>query len=557
VRFIARNFRERKIPADTLWLDIHYLGGYNPFTWDSQRFPDPPGLVRDLEADGFRLVTIVDPHPKKQPGWDVYDSGLAGGHFVKRADGPVYEAPVWPSNAERNAGPSVFPDFSQPVAREWWGGLYKRLTDIGVAGIWNDMNEPAVFQAPTWTMPLDVRHDGEGQPTDHREIHYIYGLLMTRATYDGLLRLRPDERPFVLTRATFAGGQRYAALWPGDNQSRWEDLRQSIPMLTGLGLSGMPFVGADIGGFGESPTPELFTRWLQAGLFSPFMRIHTADGTADQEPWSFGVAYEGYNRRAIELRYELLPHIYNEMERTSTTGIPALRPVFLEFPADSRTWSMDDQFMLGPDLLVAPVLHEARTDRELYLPAGTWFDFWTGRPFQGGQTIRVPVTLSSMPVFVREGAFVIRQPVVQHTGEMSGQALRVDVYPAASSEASLYEDDGVSFDYQRGGYLRRTFPQVRTGGGSPGLDQTVAIEIGAAQGSYRPKDRLFELRVKWDGRARTVTLQTAPGGARAQLGAYPVHELEKRATGWTITGDGFVLVKMADRWDGVAITIER
>jgi alpha-glucosidase len=319
----------------------------------------------------------------------------------------------------------------------------------------------------------------------------------------------------------------------------------------------MPFGGADIGGFGESPTPELFTRWLQAGVFSPFMRIHTAIGTADQEPWSYGAAHEGFNRRAIELRYELLPHIYNQMQQASATGVPALRPVFLEFPADSRTWAMDDQFMFGPDLLVAPVLLEAQTERELYLPAGTWFDFWTGPAYKGGETTRVPVTLASIPIFVRGGAFVFRQPVVQHTGEMSGQTLRVDVFPAAWSQASLYEDDGLSFEYQRGRYMRRSFTQARTVGASPGADEAVTIEIGAAEGSYRPKDRLFELRVRWDGPVRSVTLRAAPGSPPTPLGGYGAAELEKRAAGWTITNDGFVLVKMADGWDGMTITIER
>ncbi|HEX6316172.1 MAG TPA: TIM-barrel domain-containing protein, partial [Gemmatimonadaceae bacterium] len=296
VRFIAQNFRERRIPADVLWLDIHYLDGYNPFTWDATRFPDPRRLLSDLRSQGFRTVTIIDPHPKKQAGWPVYDSGLAGDHFVKKPDGSVLEAPVWPSQAEKDPAPSVFPDFSRPATRDWWGGLYKGLLDLGVAGIWNDMNEPALFVPPTGTMPLDARHDNEGQPTDHREIHNVYGMLMTRSTFEGLSRLRPDERPFVLTRATFAGGQRYAALWPGDNVSTWTALQGTIPMLASLGLSGFPFVGSDIGGFAESPTAELFTRWLQAGVFYPFMRTHTTFGTDDQEPWSYGVAHEIVNR---------------------------------------------------------------------------------------------------------------------------------------------------------------------------------------------------------------------------------------------------------------------
>jgi alpha-glucosidase len=336
VRFIADNFRQRQIPAEAIWLDIHYQKGYRPFSWDPVRFPDPKKLVADLRAQGLRTVVIVDAHPRKEPGTQAYDSGLAADVFVKNPDGSVYEGPVWPSQAETDPGPSVFPDFSKPAAREWWGGLFKMFTDIGIAGIWNDMNEPAVFSPPTATMPLTVRHDNEGQPTDHREIHNVYGQLMTRSTFEGLAKLRPRERPFVLTRATYAGGQRYSAIWPGDNVSDWPALSQGLAVLMGLGLSGFPFVGTDIGGFAETPSAELFTRWLQLGAFHPFMRTHTTFGTPDQEPWSYGPRYEAVNRRAIELRYELLPQIYQVMREASETGLPAMRPLFLEFPDDPR-----------------------------------------------------------------------------------------------------------------------------------------------------------------------------------------------------------------------------
>src|SRR4029450_6576078 len=283
----------------------------------------------------------------------------------------VYEAPVWPSQAEKDPGPSVFPDFSKPAAREWWGGLYKKLTDLGVAGIWNDMNEPAVFTpGPEHTMPFDVRHFGEGQPTDHREIHNVYGQLMTRSTYEGLRRLRPDRRPFVLTRATYAGGQRWSAIWPGDNVSDWDDFRATIPMFESMGLSGFPFVGADIGGFAEAPTPELFTRWLQAGVFYPFMRTHTTFGTPDQEPWSYGTRLEDVNPRAMKVGHQLQPHLYNLFEETSRTGAPIFRPLLYEYPNDPATYERDDEFLWGRDLLVAPVLREGVVDREVYLPTG-------------------------------------------------------------------------------------------------------------------------------------------------------------------------------------------
>jgi alpha-glucosidase len=525
VRRLADTFRARRVPGDAIWLDIHYLDGYAPFTWDRERFPDPARLLADLRGQGFRVVTIVDPHPEKARGSPVYETGLAGDHFVKNPDGTVYEAPVWPANAERDPGPSVFPDFSKPAARDWWGGLYRDLLEAGVAGIWNDMNEPAVFRGPTWTMPLDLRHDNEGEPSDHRAVHNVYGMLMTRATHEGLLRLRPDERPFVLTRATFAGGQRWAAVWPGDNVSDWSHLRSSIRMLAGLGLSGFPFVGTDIGGFAETATAELFTRWLQMGVFFPFMRAHTTFGTPDQEPWSYGPRHEEVNRRAVELRYELLPHLYDVMKEASDTGLPALRPLFLEFPQDPRAWSLEDAFLLGKDLLVAPVLREAATERQVYLPAGSWYELQSGRRHEGGRDLAVPVTLESLPVFVREGAFLFRQPVVPHTGAMEGQPLIVAVYPAARSEAWHYEDDGLTLAHLRGQSVRRRFAQDRSAAGT-------TVTVGPAEGPYRPAARDLELRVRLEAPPAAVSLDGRP--------------LPRDA--WSWTDEGWLTLRVPDRF---------
>ncbi len=543
VRLLAATFREKRVPADVLWLDIDYQAGFKPFTWDKDRFPDPAKMIADLRAQGFHVVTIVDPHPKKEPGYRPYDEGIAGGHFVKNADGSVFEGPVWPSGARRNPGNSVFPDFTRPATREWWGGLYKELVAIGVAGIWNDMNEPAVWIHPQDSMPMDVRHDNEGQPTDHREAHNVYGMLNSRSTFEGLTRLRPDARPFVLTRSSFAGGQRYAAVWPGDNTADWSSLRQSLPTLMGLGLSGFSFVGADIGGFAHYPSGELFTRWIQAGVFNPFMRAHTEAATPDQEPWSFGTRYEAINKRAIELRYELLPEIYGVMEEASRTGIPAMRPMFLEFPEDPQTWSRDDQHFFGADLLVAPVLREGLTERDVYLPAGEWYDFWTGASLTGGRSMRVPVTIESLPIYVRAGAFVFRQPVVQHTGEMAGQPLLVSVYPAPRSEASFYEDDGESMAYTRGEWSRRRLVQQRDGLG-------VTVEIGAAEGRYWPAPRDLVLSLVGETAAARILVDREPL-ARVEPQAFA-----SAATGWTVR-DGAVAVKLKDRPEALRLTIER
>jgi alpha-glucosidase len=528
VRLLADTFREKRVPGDVIWFDIHYLDGYAPLTWNHERFPDPKKMLSDLRGQGFRVVTIVDPHPKKEKGFAPYDSGLAGDFFVKNPDGSVYEDKVWPSAAEKNPRLSVFPDFSKKAAREWWGGLYKGYLDDGVAGFWNDMNEPAVFLDPPHTMPLDVRFDNEGAPSDQREIHNVYGLLMTRSTFEGVRKLRPNERPFVLTRASFAGGQRYAAVWPGDNVSDWSQLRASLPMLMGMGLSGFSFVGSDIGGFAETATADLYTRWLQLGVFYPFMRSHTAFGTPDQEPWSYGERHEVVNRRAIELRYELLPHVYNEMQAAAESGVPAFRPLFLEFPNDPLTYSLDDEVLFGRDLLVAPVMRDQARERELYLPAGAWYDFWTGEAVAGGRKFSVPVTLQSLPVFVREGGFVFRQPVIQHTGEMSGQPLRVFVYPAAQSEATLYEDDGESLRYQAGEFLKRRFAQARTADG-------VTVRVDAAQGGYRPAPRSLELHVR----------VTAPV-RRAMLGSTVLDVRNENA---------FAVVTLPDRFDAFTVVL--
>ena len=543
VRFVARNFRERRIPADVLWLDIHYQEGYRPFTWDRERFPDPARLVADLSAEGFRTVVILDPHPAKALGTRAYDEGLAGGHFVRRPDGGPFEAPVWPSHGEKDPVPSVFPDFARAATRRWWGSLHDGLVTLGVAGVWNDMNEPAVFDSATGTFPLDVRHDSDGRATDHREVHNVYGMLMSQATHEGLLALRPTARPFVLTRATFAGGQRWAAVWPGDNVSTWAHLRGSVPLLLGLSLSGFPFVGTDVGGYVGGATADLYTRWLQSAVFTPFLRTHTAYGNPEQDPWSYGTRHEAANRRAIELRYELLPQVYTVMEEASRTGIPAMRPLFLEFPDDPRTWDRDGTFLFGRDLLVAPVLRDGAELRWTYLPEGAWYELEGSRRHEGGRDVAVPVTLDPLPVFVREGAFLFRGPVLQHTGERHGTTLTVQHWPApAPSTGELYEDEGDGFGYREGVFLRRTF----TSRPSP---KGLLVEV-RSEGRYRPAARSMELKTRWDGPLREVRVD---GKALREVEA---DALEDAGRGFTRSG-GWVTVRLPDSFGALRIEVVR
>jgi alpha-glucosidase len=548
VRLLADTFRQKQVPADGIWLDIHYMDGYKPFTWNHDRFPNPKKMISDLRAQGFHLVTILDGHPPALKGYAPYDSGMAGDDFVKLPDGKVYEGPVWPSQAEKNPRPSVFPDFSRPATRAWWGSLYKSLLDAGVAGIWNDMDEPSVFDTANGTMPPDVVFDNDGRPATSLEIHNVYGQLMSRSTFEGLSRLQPDQRAFVLTRSSFAGGQRYAAVWTGDATADWSSLRQSVSTLLGLGISGFAFVSSDIGGFVRMPSAELCARWLQVGVFYPFMRMHTEIATPDKEPWSFGWQFEAINKRAIELRYELLPYIYNVMQHASETGVPALRPLFLEFPDDEHAAATDDEFLFGSGLLVTPVLWEGVVERDVYLPAGDWFDYWTGRRYAGETTIHVPVTLDSIPMFVRGGAFIFRQPIVQNTGEMPGNPLHVLVAPAAESQSSLYEDDGESLQYRKGHFLKRRFHQVRK-------ERSVTIEISAPEGSYRPAKRDLLLETWLDDKPKAVTEQSAGAIEGETLPQLSAADLAKVGKGWSDT-DGLVTVKDNDHFEPVKFTIE-
>jgi alpha-glucosidase len=549
VRLLAATFRQKKVPADGIWLDIHYMQDYKPFTWNHDRFPTPKKMISDLRAQGFHLVTISDGHPPTLKGYAPYDEGVAGNYFVKSPDGSVYEGPVWPSQAGEHPN-SVFPDFSNPAARKWWGDLYKSLLDVGVAGIWNDMDEPSVFDTPNGTMPDDVVFDNDGQPMTSLALHNAYGQLMSRSTFEGLSRLQPDKRAFVLTRSSFAGGQRYAAVWTGDATADWSSLRQSVSMLLGLGISGFPFVGSDIGGFVRKPSAELCTRWLQAAVFYPFMRMHTAIDNPDKEPWSFGWRYEIVNKRAIELRYELLPYIYNAMQQASETGVPALRPLFLDFPDDEHTATIDDEFLFGSDLLVAPVLWQGALHRSVYLPAGDWFDYGTGKRYAGHSTMSMPVTLNSIPMFVRGGGFIFRQPVVQNTGEMPGNPLRVLIAPPADSKSSLYEDDGESLAYRKGDFMKRHFHQTRD-------KQSLVVEISAPEGSYRPAKRELMLQTWMDHEPKSVAEQIGSGTAATEtLPQMDAAKLANSPKGWSFA-DGLLTVKDSDSFAAMRFTIQR
>ncbi|MCA1594075.1 MAG: glycoside hydrolase family 31 protein [Acidobacteria bacterium] len=464
VREIARRFRADAIPADVIYLDIDYMDGFRIFTWNKERFPDPSKMIADLRAEGFRVVVIVDPGIKADENYYAYKEGRAGDFFVKDGAGSELHASVWP-------GVCAFPDFTDPRAREWFGSLYRKNLDEGVAGFWNDMNEPGVFLSdetakpdifhhPGKTFPLDARHAGDGQTGTHARYHNVYGMQMARSTFEGLRRLRPDARPFVLTRAGYAGVQRYSAVWTGDNVADWDHLRLSIPMLTNLGVSGVPLVGADVGGFSGSPSAELYARWLQAAALTPFLRSHTEAGSKDQEPFAYGDEFTRINRQTIELRYKLLPYLYTLFHEHTETGAPVMRPLWFEYASDQRTYLLEDEYLVGRDLLVAPILTEGAVKRHVYFPKGdAWLDWWTGELHIGGTDADVDAPIDRLPLFARVGATIPTQPVIQHTGEMSRVPLTLTIIKGADGASSFFEDAGDGYDYRRGEFRTTTVTQ--------------------------------------------------------------------------------------------------
>jgi len=480
MREIARLFREHHIPCDVLYLDIHYMDGYRCFTWDRQRFPNPSALLADLHEQGFKVVVVIDCGIKADPRYHVCTDGLAKGMFCTYPDGTVASGPVWP-------GECYFPDFTNPRVRQWWGSLHAPLVETGVDGIWNDMNEPTVSGPKGDTLAGCVRHDWEGQSSDHRQAHNVYGLQMVRATAEGLRRLRPTERPFVLTRSGWAGVQRHAICWTGDNQSTWEHLGLTMPMVMGLGLSGLAFTGADVGGFDGGADAELLVHWTQLGVFLPFFRNHSAVWSRNQEPWAYGEPYLSMNREAIELRYRLLPYLYTATWQCTQSGHPIVRPLVWAYSDDAHTYSLDDEFLCGDALLVAPVCEARATSRQVYLPAGEWFDFWTEEQYAGPTTLEVAAPLERIPLFVRAGTVLPTWPVQQHTDPQAVEKLILDVYPG-DGNTWLYEDDGHSLAYASGEYRVTSF-ECR-------FERENALTIARRiQGAYRPSYERWEWNI--------------------------------------------------------------
>ncbi|MGM0414052.1 MAG: TIM-barrel domain-containing protein [Bacillota bacterium] len=442
---LAERFREEEIPCDVIHLDIHYMDDYRVFTWDENKFPDPEKMLAELGDAGFKFVNIVDPGVKKDPEYDVYRSGQTNAYFCRYLDGELYSGDVWP-------GESVFPDFTEKDVRNWWRDLHKEMIAQGIKGFWNDMNEPAVFNE-TATMDEMVEHKNDGDPGPHKRFHNLYGFFEAMATSQALEKYL-NERPFVLSRAGFAGSQRYSAVWTGDNRSFWEHIELSIPMIINMGISGLGFAGCDVGGFTGDSSGELLARWYQLGAFMPFFRNHTTIGSKNQEPWVFGEPYTSIIREYLELRYHFLPQIYKLFYEQSQTGLPVWRPLFFHYQDDEKTYNLSDQVLIGDNILLAPVMRPDRKERLVYLPEGNWYDFWSGKLYEGGRSYPYQAELDRLPLFIKAGSsFVTMEPVQYIDGGFNDLTLNIILdEDDFSFKDYIYEDDGISFKYQNGAY---------------------------------------------------------------------------------------------------------
>ena len=457
VKEVTNKLRSNLIPCDAIYLDIDYMDGFRCFTWDKEKFPEPKAMISELKKNGFKTVVIIDPGIKIDENYAVYNEAIENNYFCRRADGPFMKGKVWP-------GDCYFPDFTNPKVRKWWSGLFQELIEeIGVRGVWNDMNEPALFEINGKTFPDDVRHDFDGNPCSHRKAHNVYGMQMARATFKGVKKYNSGQRPLVITRSAYSGAQRYASAWTGDNIASWEHLWIATMQCQRMSTSGFSFVGSDIGGFIDHPTPELFVRWMQLAVFHPFFRTHSSGDHGEQEPWSFGEDALKIIRTYIELRYTLLPYIYTAFHQYVNEFTPMLKPISMFDQSDQDTLYRVDEFLMGDHILVCPVLEPNAKSRYVYLPKGKWYNYWTNKVFEGGKEILAEAPLEQIPLYIREGAVIPFYPVMQYVGEKPVDQLTIKVYYGGESLNSyLYEDSGDGYDYEKGIYNRKKFKTQST-----------------------------------------------------------------------------------------------
>ncbi|WP_415349026.1 glycoside hydrolase family 31 protein [Clostridium perfringens] len=445
VRELVKTFEEKDIPLDVVYLDIDYMDGFRVMTFKTPNFDDAAGLISDLKEKGIRTITIIDPGVKVDEEYDVFKRGKEGNHFTKKLDGEMFIGAVWP-------GDSAFPDFSNNDCREWWKSeLKKFISEHGMDGIWNDMNEPCVFNNDHKTMLETCLHNSDNGVIEHKEFHNRYGFEMSRCSKEAQEELHPNERGFSMTRATYAGGQRYSSVWTGDNMSLWSQMRMSISMNANLGISGFSFVGNDVSGFGLDSSEELFIRWMEMGPFIPIFRNHSNMYTRRQEPWAFGPRAEKIAKKSIELRYELLPYIYDLYYISHKEGLPIFRPMIMEYEKDMNLLNMREQFMLGENMIVAPVLYEGERSKTVYLPKGIWFNYFTMEKLQGGKWYKLPCELDEILVFVKEGAIIPTYNKKFRNVKERPKNILLKVF-GENAKGFHYNDDGHTMEYLEGKY---------------------------------------------------------------------------------------------------------
>lgn len=445
---VARTFREKEIPADVIYLDIHYMDAYKIFTWHPDRFPDPDGMLKELRDMGFHVVIIVDPGIKVEEGYESYEEGLEKELFVKYPDGTNYTGQVWP-------GWCHFPDFTNPDARKWWGHSFKGYVDNGIDGFWNDMNEIA-----TWgqRLPELMEFDFDGHKSTTRRARNVYGMQMSRATYEGTKDLLKGKRPFILTRAGFSGVQRYSAVWTGDNIPEDDHMLLGVRLVNSLGLTGIAYAGPDVGGFAGDPSIELYARWIGIGAFTPFFRGHTMVNSRSSEPWSYGEEVEEIARNYISLRYQLMPYIYSYFYESTQNGMPVSRSLAIDYTHDPLVYDtrFQNQYLFGNSFLVAPV-ESTKALEKVFLPAGNdWYDIHSGKRLKGGQIIVAESPINQLPVYIRSGAIIPMQSAVQHMEQDHDGELKIHVYNGdKGSSFYYYEDDGDTYAFENGSYFKR------------------------------------------------------------------------------------------------------
>lgn len=525
VEDIARNFRNRSIPCDVIYLDIDYMPGGRALQFDSSKFGNPSGMLSALHSQGFRVVANISPflftHDAK------YNTAASNGYFLRKADGTLHLGwhDYWYFIGGASSGSMAWIDFSRTAARTWWATQHTSFLNHGIDGIWNDLNEPDELGS-AWA--TDMKYNFDGAQINHARTSTQYCLLQTEFSYSTLRNHYGNRRPFVLSRGSYAGLQRYSAVWSGDNNGDWnEDYRRNIPMGLSMSISGQPFNGHDIGGFfgypdmeTSRPSNELYVRWMQSGVFNPFCRQHK-DGFGNQrprpsvEPWTFGTTVENLCREYIGLRYRLLPYLYSLFYLAHTTGAPIQRPTLYDFQTDSQTYTQDYDFLFGPFLLVSPVVQPGATTRQVYLPAGTgWYDWWDDTPRTGGTTVNVPAPLERLPIHVRAGAIIPMGPVVQYTSQTDPTELTIEIWPSTTSTSfSLYEDDGETYDYESGEFAKTVIGQRRT-------DNTVQVTISARQGQYARPARHFVIKVHVFSGVTSVSANGQPLAAFASAAAF-------------------------------------